>query len=362
MTGRTLSAYFFKRYLATFIQFFIGICLVAYLVDFTEFSRSRAGLDGFSVGLGLMISAMRVPIIMQTAVPFIVLFAAIATLMALNRRHELVIARAAGVSAWQFLAPVCVGSMVIGLFVMLAFNPFAAKALGYAQELEATYTGHEARQFGRVSTPWFRQRLDDGAMIIGARTTARNGMLLGMATFLSIDGDDNIIERIDAETALLEPGKWVLNNVSRYKRSEDVERLDHLEIESTLKPELIEEQMAFPETVPFYELPRKIRAAWSFGLSGNEYGMHFHSLIALPILLVAMTLIAATVSMRFVRMGQSATMILSGIVSGFLLYVMTVLAKSFGAAGFVPPVVAAWSPVVIAMFFGVTFLLYREDG
>ncbi|HTV67683.1 MAG TPA: LptF/LptG family permease, partial [Rhizobiaceae bacterium] len=102
--------------------------------------------------------------------------------------------------------------------------------------------------------------------------------------------------------------------------------------------------------------------AWSFGLSGNEYGMQFHSLVALPVLLVAMTLIAATVSMRFVRMGQSATMILGGIVAGFLLYVMSVLAKSFGTAGFVPPVVAAWSPVVVAMFFGVTFLLYREDG
>jgi len=25
-------------------------------------------------------------------------------------------------------------------------------------------------------------------------------------------------------------------------------------------------------------------------------------------------------------------------------------------------VVAAWVPVVVAMFFGVTFLLYKEDG
>jgi lipopolysaccharide export system permease protein len=31
-------------------------------------------------------------------------------------------------------------------------------------------------------------------------------------------------------------------------------------------------------------------------------------------------------------------------------------------AGFVPTVVAAWVPVVVAMFFGVTFLLYKEDG
>ena len=55
-------------------------------------------------------------------------------------------------------------------------------------------------------------------------------------------------------------------------------------------------------------------------------------------------------------------MILGGVVAGFLLYVVSVLVKAFGVAGFVPTIVAAWFPVVVAMFFGVTFLLYREDG
>ena len=73
-------------------------------------------------------------------------------------------------------------------------------------------------------------------------------------------------------------------------------------------------------------------AAWSFGLNGNGSGRQFLSLIALPVLLVAMTLIAATVSMRFARLGQSVTMILSGVIAGFLLYVVSVLVKAFGTA------------------------------
>jgi len=44
-------------------------------------------------------------------VPFIALFAAMATLISLNRKYELVIARAAGISAWQFLFPLCVGAL-----------------------------------------------------------------------------------------------------------------------------------------------------------------------------------------------------------------------------------------------------------
>ncbi len=66
--------------------------------------------------------------------------------------------------------------------------------------------------------------------------------------------------------------------------------------------------------------------------------------------------------MRFARMGQSMTMILGGVVAGFLLYVVSVLVKAFGTAGFVPAPIAAWLPVVVATFFGVTYLLYKEDG
>jgi len=133
-------------------------------------------------------------------------------------------------------------------------------------------------------------------------------------------------------------------------------------IPTNLTPEFILERLATPETIPIFELPRKIAAARSFGLPANSFAMHLHSLLAMPALLVAMTLIAATVSMRFARMGQSSTIILGGVLAGFLLYVVTVLVKAFGSAGLVPPVVAAWLPVIVAGFFGVTFLLYREDG
>ena len=140
------------------------------------------------------------------------------------------------------------------------------------------------------------------------------------------------------------------------------ESVPTLKIKTNLRPEIVQERLARPETIPFFELPAKIDVARSFGLRANAFAMQFHSLVALPPLLVAMTLIAATVSMRFARMGQSATMILGGIVAGFLLYVVSVLVKAFGTAGLVPPVVAAWFPVVVALFFGVTFLLHKEDG
>jgi lipopolysaccharide export system permease protein len=361
MIGRTLFAYLFRRYLSTFIQFFVGVCVIAYLVDFTELSRFKSTLPGYTLGSGLLVSALHIPLIAQTAIPFVVLFAAIATLMALNRRYELVVARSAGVSAWQFLAPLCLVSLMIGVVATTIFNPLGAHALTWAQQLEASFSADQKNNFD-ARIPWLRQRDANGVTIIGAKSTAERGLQLNEATFIQIDNSGEIIKRIDARQANLEDGKWAIDGATVTRPGEAPEQVGRLEINSSLRPEFVEEKLARPETIPFFDLPGKMRAAWSFGLNANGFGMQFHSLIALPVLLVAMTLIAATVSMRFARLGQSATMILGGVLAGFLLYVVSVLVKAFGTAGVVPPVVAAWIPVVVAMFFGVTFLLYREDG
>ena len=88
----------------------------------------------------------------------------------------------------------------------------------------------------------------------------------------------------------------------------------------------------------------------------------YHSLLAMPLLLMSMALIAGTVSLRFSRFSQSPAMILGGILSGFMLYVVTMLAKAFGSSGVVPPFVAAWIPAIVAMSIGATVLLHQEDG
>ncbi len=361
MIGRTLFAYLFQRYLTTFLQFFFGVCIISYLVDFTELSRFKSTLPGYTLGRGLLVSALHIPLIAQTAIPFIVLFAAIATLMALNRRYELVVARSAGVSAWQFLAPLCLVSLLIGVVATTVFNPIGANALSWSQQIEASFSPDKKSNFNS-RIPWIRQRDNDVVTIIGAKSTAEHGLQLNQATFVQIDKSGDVMQRIDARQAVLSDGNWIVDDATVTRQNEAPEYVNRLEVKSNLKPEYIEEKLARPETIPFFDLPGKMRAAWSFGLNANGFGMQFHSLIALPMLLVAMTLIAATVSMRFARLGQSVTMILGGVLAGFLLYVVSVLVKAFGTAGIVPPVVAAWIPVVVAMFFGVTFLLYREDG
>lgn len=360
--GWTLNRYFLQRYAAITTWIALGVTALIFLATFTELASRLASVPGVRLSHSLSIAALRTPVVVLQTVPFIALFSAMATLVSLNRRYELVVARSAGISAWQFLVPLCLGALVFGGLSVAVLNPLSAVALSHSDVIEANVRSKKLNPNPVESEQWLRQKSGDNISIIGAGAVLNQGLELADVSFFTINPKNQLSERLDAARAYLRDGYWELQDVKAYRGGAAFEALPSAKVPTTLKPEFVQERLARPETIPFFELPRKIEAARSFGLSADAFAMQLHSLIALPPLLVAMTLIAATVSMRFARLGQSATLLLGGVVAGFLLYVVSVLVKAFGNAGIIPPVIAAWLPVVIAVFFGVTYLLYKEDG
>ena len=358
---RTLGLYFFRRYIVTTVWFLLGIFSLIFIIDFSEMSNRVGGLPGYTLATGLLVTALRIPMILMQTVPFVALFAGMATLISLNRRYELVVTRAAGISAWQFLRPFVIGAFLFGIAAVLTLNPLAAWGSRKAQEFE---TAWGATNLSRADNaiPWIRQIYGKDEAIIGAKAVLDNGTRLVNVAILHFDSDSNIALRQDADSATLEDGYWLLKNVHETRPGELPIRLEEVQLRTNLKREFVQESLEKPETIAFFDLGRKIEAAKSFGFPTNAMETQFHSLLSLPLLLVAMTLIAACVSLKFSRFNQSRAVILGGILSGFMLYVVTVLVKAFGSSGVVPPFVAVWLPVVVAMSLGATILLHQEDG
>ena len=71
-----------------------------------------------------VMSLLRVPSILEQTLPFAVLFGAMGAFLALSRRLELVVARASGVSAWQFLTPAILIAGVLGIGAATVSTPF----------------------------------------------------------------------------------------------------------------------------------------------------------------------------------------------------------------------------------------------
>lgn len=357
----TLGRYFFRRYLTTTGYFLLGVSSLVFFIDFSEVSGRMSALPNYNVLGGLLMTLVRLPTILQQTLPFIALFVGMATMMSLNRRTELVVTRAAGISAWQFLAPLAIGAFALGIVGTSVLNPVAAWGTAKALDLEVLWRANTGSSKQDIM-PWLRQQTGDEDTILGAETVGPDGTEMFGVSVIHLSRDGRITFRQNARSAKLEDGYWLLKEVTELRPGERARSVPEAKLRTNLKQEFLAESMARPEAIAFFDLPRKITVARALGISPRGLQTQFHSLASLPFMLVAMTLIAACVSLRFSRFNQSRSVILGGIVSGFVLYVVTVLIKAFGSSGVVPPFVAAWLPVVVAMALGSTILLHQEDG
>ena len=113
MVGKTLGIYLASHLLRNTVGIFCLFIFLIMAVDLIEFSRRTSSVDDVSFAEILTVVSLRAPSIAENVLPFTVMFGASISLILLNRRLELVIARASGVSVWQFLVPIAPASCSI---------------------------------------------------------------------------------------------------------------------------------------------------------------------------------------------------------------------------------------------------------
>jgi lipopolysaccharide export system permease protein len=359
----TLSRYFGTRFLMSVIASFIGVVALAAMIDYVELMRRGADWPNATPWLLAKISMFRVPQLTERIMPFSVLVGAMSCYLALSRRLELVVARAAGVSAWQFVAPAVIAAFLFGTVATAVYNPISAVLQERSKRLEVEVVGEVPSALQeRTSGFWVRQKSPDGAAIINAKSSREQGAELGAVTVYTFDGAGHFQQRIEARSASLEDGYWQLEDVRIYASGAPLVVDDTYRLGTNLTLEQVRESFATPETVPFWQLPSYIEMADRAGLAASGYRLQFDQLIARPFLLAAMVLLAASVSLRFFRFGGVQKMVLSGISAGFLLFVLSKITDDMSKSELMSPLVAAWTPVMVGGLSGFVALLFLEDG
>ncbi len=362
VVGGTLARYFGMRFLNTVLLVFAGIFLLVALLDYIELMRRASDIPNVSGIMVAKTSLYRVPQVTERILPFCVLIGAMSCYLNLSRRLELVVARSAGMSAWQFVAPALIVAFLLGVFATAVYNPISAILQERSKRFEAELFGQEAVGARSGGPFWLSQKTDDGTAIINASSSRDQGVSLFGVTVYSFDNEGHFRQRIEARSAVLEPGVWHLFNARIYEVQKLPLDLAEFRLKTSLTPEQVRESFATPETVPFWELPLYIRIAEHAGLGASGYRLQFQKLLARPFFLAAMVFLAAAVSLRFFRFGGVQKMVLGGVTAGFLLYILQKVTEDLSKADLMHPVAAAWLPVIVGGLTGFMALLYQEDG
>lgn len=361
MIGLTLMRYLAARFTKTIMAIFLTMFCLMFVVYFVELLRRAGDIPQAGAGTVALMTVLRVPATAEMILPFAVLFGTMATFVDLTRKLELVVARASGVSVWQFIFPPVAAALAIGVVSVTLYNPLSAMMKQRSDQMELDLFGVE----GSVRIDhgkWFRLNGVDGSAIMHAASYRAGGQQLTGVSVNVYEKDGSFLERVEAARAKLLAGVWVLEDARINAPGEESRAVASYLLATDLTPEQLASAATPPQGTPFWDLPRLSDSTREAGLDPTGYTLQFQTLLARPLLLVAMVLVAASFSLRFFRFGGIARTISGGVVAGFVLYIATKLFSDLGGAGMISPLVAAWSPALIGSMLGTLTLLHSEDG
>jgi lipopolysaccharide export system permease protein len=360
---KTLFRYIVLQFFIWCSGVFLAMLFIVFLLDYIELIRRAGTKPDATLTVLLEMAALKQPHMAQQVMPFAILFGTMMAFWRMTRSNELIVARAAGVSVWQFLTPPLGGAFVIGVIAVAVFNPIASVMQTRYESLEGRVLRGSGDQLTLShSGLWLRQSDDAGNnSIVHADHFLPKQTLLTDLMVLEFDGSQ-LVGRIDAKTAVLRAGKWEVSNGTRWEPGKPLEPFERAEVPTNLTPTKIQESFASPETMSFWELPGFIQLLEASGFSAQLHRLYFNELLARPFLFTAMVLVAATFSLRLQRRGGTTLMITGGVVSGFLLYLLSVVVFALGHAATIPVSLAAWTPTGVSWLLGASMLLHLEDG
>lgn len=362
-----LHRYFARRFFVTFLGVLAVFALIMMFLDLVEQLRRYASADASFADL-IALTLLNTPQGIYEILPLIMILAAIALFLGLARSSELVVTRAAGRSALRALLAPLVVALLIGVGAVAVLNPIVAATSKEYEARGGALRGNASVLSIGSSGLWLRQGTDEGQTVIRAASANLDGTVLTDVTFITFAPDSGPARRVNADSAILTDGAWVLTNAKDWRFETDITpeagavQRAAMRIPSTLTPDQIRDSFGTPSSIPIWELPAFIGRLQAAGFSAQRHVVWLHSEIAQPFFLMAMVMIGASFTIRHQRGGRTGLMVMLAILLAFTIYFIRNFAQVLGENGQLPAALAAWAPPLAAMGLSLGILLHNEDG
>jgi lipopolysaccharide export system permease protein len=353
------------RYLASRLLIALAITYgaffaIIYTVDVIEMSRRFSGQASASFASIILLSLYRIPSIMGDMTLFMVMLATIGTFTTLERRRELVVIRAMGLSPWQYLQSGLIMTGLLGIIFTTLYSPMAAHSKKRAEILEIAWTQNVKKSSHSL---WFEDETPQGHIIIHGNGFEQKTASLLQPRFFLFNRQEAFQARYTAEKASLDEGKWVLTHTQAFSISGQPQVYERLELPTSLTPQrLAITVQRTPESLSFWELSEMVEYGKKIGANSTPYELRRAKIVFQTPIFIAAFLIAAAFSLGYSRLAHPLWPILKAMGVGFLFYALIKMIEDMGMAGFINPWVAAMIMPLTGGIGATLLLIKKEDG
>ncbi len=362
---KVMNRYIAGKILKGILIAFLIVTSIIMLVDFVEASRNIGSDADLNAGEVFALTVLRAPQLIEQTIPFVVLFGVMGALYGMNRRSELIVMRASGLSAWRFLRPAIGVVFILGLLWSLLFNPLSSAATAAYENMKSSFLGQTEQS--KEKAIWLRDgsEFEQTVIYAPAFNLLERTLYKPEFTIFEIDPDGSMVfsHRFDAETAKLLPtGYWQLKNVLESQEDGTQQLNQAVALPTDITARNLQDAQSLAGLSPIWSLPSEINALDQAGFSTTALKIQFNKLLALPLTLIAMAIIAAGVSMRLTREGGTLKFMLTGATIGFGVFFVENMIKAFGETGAVSARMAVWIIPLFVLASGLAYLSQIEDG
>ena len=359
------SKYLAKNFLFSFFATLFVLVALILLFDVIDLLRRASSRDYVTFWDVVRLGLYKVPQTLPLILPFTVLIASVIVFLRLSKTHELVIARSAGLSVWNFLTPIFIVVFLIGVINITLVNPFAT-VMVHRYQFEEGETLRKKTGFSWSERGlWLREKMGDNPVVIHADKVHQDGSELKLkdVLVLVLDVDETLLKQIEAPNGLLSGYTFVINDGVSYT-PEGIRETDiSIHMPTQLDLEKIVQTFDEPEEISVWKLPHFIRLLNNAGFSSLKHKMHFYSTLASVFYLLAMVFVAAMFTLSpNQRQGGILVKSAGAALFGFVLFFVSKLTSALGVSGTLPIFLAVLGPSIIMISISATVLLRNEDG
>lgn len=288
--------------------------------------------------------------------PVTVLIGSITALVSLQASRELLVIKAGGASIWRIIRGPVLAMLVLSAIVASLVD---AQVTILNRGIMPTPYSNSAT-IGNDNQIWLEQTsVKDGFVIQAERILADKATLINPTFFMGPDFD---IRRIVAKSAKLTDREWQISEATLFFSNQPSQTRNTLALSTDSLTSDLALKLTSMQDFTFFELATALASEGSDPRVRAAAATRYAKLMSMPVLLVGILLIAFAFTSGYRRSHSYGRAIIYGILMGFLVFVINEMSDRAGSAGVMAPTLAAWGPAILAIFAGITLLLFREDG
>jgi len=291
-------------------------------------------------------TVLRVQQITSFVLPLAVLVSAMVVLARMVLSQEMVILHAVGIPVYYVLGVLACATAAIA-FVHLAFAntilPHSSATLFRWQTQD--YRGKPETVSLAMATDW----VADGTSFMHIDSVSDQGQYLRGVVLVERDEKNIVRHYLTARAATYRAGEWVLEGVREIGDSGTVSEnaAERMIKQLPFEPKTLRLAGIREEELSYNDLLALIDKTQANDDTSRPYKFWFYRKLAYPFSSLIMLLIAAPIGMQLARRNRMLMVSFSCMMAGFVFYVVQQLLASLGETGILPPVLAAWAPIVL---------------